>query len=120
MKRKYIRIIIIMLAAMAIILTVQLVNNRSLEEAMPLNRIIVLTLISGVFFLPLALISILLDGDSRQNQMMKVKEIRLNEQEIREAAALWVFTQHGVAPEGEVELFIDEEENISCLVHIPG
>ncbi|MDC7219493.1 MAG: hypothetical protein PQJ59_06100 [Spirochaetales bacterium] len=120
LRRKYLRILIILITAMVIIFAVQLVNNRSMEEALPLGRILTVTLISGVCFLPLALFSVFMDRSGNQNQMLAVKEIHLNEQELKDAAALWIFTQHGVAPEGEIELDCDEDGEISCLAHIPG
>ncbi|MDC7223678.1 MAG: hypothetical protein PQJ60_08065 [Spirochaetales bacterium] len=119
-KRKYIRLAIILTVAMGIIFAVQMINNRSMQEAMPLSRILIITLISGVCFLPLALFSLFMDRNGDRSQIMAVKEIRLGEEEMKEAAGLWVFTQHGVAPEGDVQLEVGEDGEISCLVHIPG
>ena len=120
MKKRYIRVLTIVAAAMVIIFAVQLINNRSLEEAMPLARLILITLASGIGFLPLALLSLLIERGGDQNQIMAVKEVRLSEQDLKDAASLWIYTQHGVAPEGEVELYVEEDGEISCSVHIPG
>ena len=119
-KARYIRVLSILIAAMAVIFVVQMINNRSLDEAMPLTRIILITLASGVGFLPLALLSLLIERSGGQNQIMAVKEVILNEQDIKDAASLWVYTQHGVAPEGDIELTVNEEGVVSCLAHIPG
>jgi len=119
-KNRYIRILIILIAAMVILFTVQLITGRSQEEPPSLGRLLFVTLITGLCFLPLALFSLFLDRANGASQIMTVREIHLTEQDLKAAVALWIYTQHGAAPEGEVELDVEENGTITGLAHVPG